>query len=77
MLEMYKEYVAWIYTQHGVQIKCLWLDQGGEYTGSVFSKFLMEQGTEHRLTMHDMQQHNGVVESLNHCLMECICYNLP
>ena len=30
-----------------------------------FNAFLHEQGTEHRLTMADTPQHNGVAESLN------------
>src|SRR6266850_2124736 len=72
-LEAYKAYAMWMYTQHSMQIKRLWLDHGGEYTGNEFTKFLMEQGMEHRLTMHNTPQHNGVAESLNWCIMERIC----
>jgi transposase InsO family protein len=71
-LAAYKAYAAWFSTQHGVKIKWLHSDHGGEYTGKVFSRFLAEQGTKRRLTMHDTPQHNGVAESLNHCLMECM-----
>ncbi len=35
--------------------------------------FLQSQGTEHCLTMHDTLEHNGVVESLNHQLLEQVC----
>jgi transposase InsO family protein len=69
-LEAYKAYAAWMYTQHGVRVKRLRSDRGGEYTGNEFSKFLAEQGTERRLTTHDTPQHNGVAESLNRRLME-------
>jgi hypothetical protein len=55
-----------------MHIKRLHSDHGGEYTSSEFTKFLKEQGTECCLTTHDMPQHNGVVESLNHCLVECM-----
>jgi len=69
-LNAYKAYAAWAHTQHGVQIKRLRSDCGGEYTGGEFTKFLKEQGTERRLTTHDTPQHNGVAESLNCCLVE-------
>jgi hypothetical protein len=38
----------------------------------VFTKYLQEQGMEQRLMTHDMPEHNGVVESLNCCLLECM-----
>ena len=68
--QAYKTFVAWAETQHGVRIKRLRSDRGGEYTGSDFSKFLNSQGTERRLTTHDTPQHNGVAESLNRRLLE-------
>jgi hypothetical protein len=70
MLAAYKAYAAWLSTQYGAKIKWLHSDCGGKYTGEVFSRFLAEQGTEQRLTMHDTPQHNGVAESLNRRLME-------
>jgi len=66
----YRAFVAWARTQHGAKIKWLRSDRGGEYTGHEFTKFLQEEGMERHLTMHDTLQHNGVVESLNHCLLE-------
>jgi hypothetical protein len=69
-LQAYKDFAAWAQTQHGAKIKRLRSDRGGEYTGEEFSKFLKEQGTEHRLTTHDTPQHNGVAESLNRRLLE-------
>jgi len=72
MLEAYKAYAVWMYTQHGVWIKRLWSDRRGEYTGNKFTKFLAEQGMERRLTTHDTLQHNRVAELLNWCIMECV-----
>jgi len=69
-LAAYKAYAAWLSTQHGVKIKWLRSECGGEYTSGTFSKFLMDQGTEQWLTTRDTLQHNGVVESLNHCLIK-------
>ena len=70
MLTVYKAYAVWAHTQHGVQIKWLCSDRGGEYTGTDFTVFLQEEGTEHWLTMHDTPQHNGVAEALNCQLVE-------
>ena len=71
-LDAYKSFAAWVYTQKGVKIKCLRSDRGGEYTGNAFTKFLKEQGTERCLTTHNTPQHNGIAESLNRQLVECI-----
>ncbi len=46
MLEVYKGFAAWAETQHGVHIKRLRSDRGGEYTGEAFTQFLKSQGTE-------------------------------
>jgi transposase InsO family protein len=56
--------------QHRATICHLRSDHGGEYTGKAFTKYLQEQGTEWRLTTHDMPKHNGVAESLNRHLLE-------
>lgn len=66
----YKAFAAWANTQHGAHIKRLCSDHGSEFTSHNFMNFLREQGTERRLTTHDTPQHNGVVESLNHRLLE-------
>ena len=69
-LDMYKSYAVWVYTQHGVRIKHLRSDHGGEYTRGKFTKFLKEQGTKRRLTTYDTPQHNSVAELLNCRLVE-------
>ncbi len=66
----YKAFATWAQTQHGVHIKQLQSDRGGEYTGDAFTRFLKEQGTKCQLTTHNTPQHNGVAESLNRCLLE-------
>lgn len=69
-LNTYKTFAAWAQTQHGVKIKALRSDRGGEYTGHEFTKYLQQEGTERRLTTHDTPQHNGIAESLNRRLLE-------
>ena len=69
-LESYRALTAWAHTQHGVKIKTLRSDRGGEYTGRAFTLYLQQEGTERRLTTHDTPQHNGVAEALNRRLLE-------
>jgi hypothetical protein len=71
-LQAYKSFSVWADTQHGTRIKWLRSDCGSEYTGSTFTQFLQEQGTECRLTTHNTPEHNGVVESLNCRLLEWV-----
>ena len=66
----YKSYEAWLSTQFDMKIKCLHLDRGGEYLSKEFSQHLQSKGTEHRVTMHDTPEHNGVAERLNRMLVE-------
>ena len=68
--QAYKDFSAWVLTQHGTKIKKLRSDRGGEFTSGEFDRYLKEQGTERRLTTHDTPQHNGVAESLNRRLLE-------
>jgi len=65
-----KEFESWCKTQHGAKVKVLHSDRGGEYLGKEFTVYLKSAGTEHKLTMHDTPQHNGVAERLNHTLLE-------
>ena len=71
-LQAYKDFAAWALTQHGAKIKRFHSDQGGEFMGDDFTKYLNQQGTERRATTHDTPQHNGVAESLNRRLAERI-----
>ena len=66
----YKSYKAWLSTQFDTKIKCLCLDCGGEYLSNEFSQHLKSKGMEHRITVHDMPEHNSMAEHLNHTLVE-------
>jgi transposase InsO family protein len=70
--DAYKQFAAWADTQHGIKVKRLRSDRGGKYTGNAFSTFLQQQGMERHLTTADTPQHNGVAESLNRRLLECV-----
>jgi hypothetical protein len=60
--ESYKEFEAWLKTQHGVQIRKLRSDRGGEYLSGEFETHLRKAGTVRRLTVHDTPEYNGVSE---------------
>ena len=66
----YKSYKAWLSTQFDVKIKRLRSDRGGEYLSKEFNQHLQSRGTECRVTVHDMPEHNGVAERLNRTLVE-------
>ena len=70
MFASYKSYEAWLSTQFDVKIKCLHSDRGGKYLSKEFSQHLQLKGTEHRVTVHDTPEHNGVAECLNRTLVE-------
>ena len=66
----YKDFESWCRTQHDARVKILHSDRGGEYLGKEFTLHLKSAGTEHKLTVHDTPQHNGVAERLNRTLLE-------
>ena len=66
----YKQYEAWVETQHGVKVKCLQTDRGGEYLSQEFTTHLKSKGTVRSLTVHDTPEENGVSEHLNRTLLE-------
>ena len=66
----YLEFKSWLKTQHGIPIKRLCSDCGGEYLSDEFSRHLKRNGMEWKLTTHDTPEHNGVAEQLNRTLVE-------
>jgi hypothetical protein len=49
----YKEFEAWLKTQHGIQIQKLQSDRGSEYLSREFETHLWKPGTVCQLTVHD------------------------
>ena len=69
----YLEFKFWLKTQHSTPIKRLCSDHGGEYLSDEFSRHLKCNGTEQKLTTHDMPEHNGIAEQLNQTLVKRVC----
>ena len=70
VLAKYKEYEAWLRTQHSKPIKILQSDRGGEYLSKDFDNHLKANGTIRSLTVHDMPEENGIAKRLNRTLLE-------
>ena len=69
-LRCYKDYEAWLDTQHKTTIKRFQSDYGSEFLSHEFNMHLKAHGTIHSLTVHDMPKENGVSEHLNHTLLK-------
>ena len=65
VVSKYKEYKAWLSTQHGRNVKILQSDHGGEYLSDNFGTYLKGRGTVRHLTVHDTPEENGVAKQLN------------
>ena len=63
--QAYQGFESWLQTQHGVSVKRLRSDRGGEYLSDDFTRHLKSKDTERKLTTHDTPEHNGVAERLN------------
>ena len=74
VFEAYWNFEAWEKLQFQIPgFKILQSDRGGEYLGKEFSQYLLSQGTERRLTIHNTPKYNGVSERLNRTLLEQTC----
>ncbi len=69
-LQSFKDLEARWDKVHGIKIKILHSDRGGEYKSHEFDDYLAEKGIQRRFTVHDTPEHNGVAERLNRTLLE-------
>jgi transposase InsO family protein len=69
-LESFEDVDARWETEHGIRIKIIHSDNGGEYKSHEFDKYLAKRGIRRRLTVHHTPEHNGVAERLNRTLLE-------
>jgi transposase InsO family protein len=69
-LTAFKNYKAYVSHQHGVHLRKIRSDRGGEYLSKEFDEYLKNQGIQQQLTIHDSPQQNGVAERLNRTLVE-------
>ena len=73
--EAFPKYVIFqtnLETQHGIIIKVLHSDRGGEYLGGDFLQFLEGKGTDRILTVHDTPEENGTAERSHRSLLNMV-----
>ena len=58
-------------TETGLKVKCLRLDNEGEYIDGRFSEYCAAQGIRMEKTIPGTPQQNGVAERMNKTLNEC------
>ena len=68
----YRDFQKNLQTKHGITIKILHSDRESEFLSDKFQKYLAEQGTEQKLTVHDTPQHNGIAERAHQTIINGI-----
>jgi transposase InsO family protein len=64
-----KKYFARCEAMHGVKIKALHSENGGEYTSHAFEEFLASSGCKHEVSAAYSQKQNGVAERVNRTIV--------
>src|SRR6201999_2352610 len=59
-------------TQHGITVKILHSDRGGEFLSNEFTAYLDQIGTQRRLTVHNTPEHNGTAEHAHQTLLNAV-----
>nr|CAD1834390.1 unnamed protein product [Ananas comosus var. bracteatus] len=70
VLQKFKEFKEKVESQTGHKIRCLRMDNGGEYTSTEFSAYLQECKIKRQLTCPRTPQQNGIAERKNRHLAE-------
>ena len=70
VFETFKKWKAMVKTEIGLKVKCLRLDNGGEYIDGGFSEYCATQGIRMEKTIPRTPQQNGVAERINRTLNE-------
>ena len=70
VFQTFQRFHAMVEKETGKQLKCLQTDNGGEYISLEFEKYYVERGIRHKKTVPVTPQHNGLVERLNHTIVE-------
>ena len=70
VFSQFKEFKSLVENHTGRKIKCLRMDNGGEFCNADFDKFCVDHGIKrHKMMPYTLQQ-NGVAKRMNWSLME-------
>ena len=72
VLQRFQEWKALVEKSSGRKVKTLRSDNGGEFTSTEFTSYLVKEGIHHELTTPHTPQQNGVAERLNRTLIESV-----
>jgi hypothetical protein len=70
VLAVFKTFKARVELEFEKKIKCLRIDNGGEYTSDEFDNFCQHEGIKRQFTTAYTPQQNGVAERMNKTLLE-------
>ena len=70
VFETFKKWKAMVETETSLKVKCLRLDNGGEYIDKGFNEYCVAQGIRMEKTIPGTPQQNGVAECMNRTLNE-------
>ena len=72
VFDRFVQYRTKVENETGKKIKSLRTDGGGEYTGNVCRKYLVDSGITHHITPPYTPEHNGIAERANRTIMEMV-----
>ena len=72
VFDRFVQYRTKVEKETGKKIKSLRTDGGGEYTGNVFRKYLVDSGITQHITPPYTPEHNGIAERANRTIMEMV-----
>ena len=70
VLDYFKMFHAMVERETGKKLKCLRIDNGGEYTSREFDAYCGSHVIRHERTVPRTPQHNGVAERMNRTIVE-------
>ena len=70
VFENFKKWKAMVETETGLKVKCMRLDNGGEYINGRFSEYCATQGIRMEKTIPGTPQQNGMAKRMNKTLNE-------
>ena len=72
VVAVFQRFVTLVETHAGKKLKCLHLDNGGEYVSKAFQEFCDAKGTRREFTAPYNPPQNGVSERMNRTIQEKI-----
>ena len=70
VFEYFKKFHAMTEREKGKPLKCLYTDNGGEYTSNGFKSYYSKKGIRHEETVPSTPQQNGVAERMDRTFVE-------